>query len=239
MASVSRRAQLLAGLVADEPPRAVLAAVFQDAGEQLRVFAVRAAVRAGTEGVELLIEQLSNEASGSVLEACVRALGESRNQAALTHLLDLLFEPAARQHWPHRSEDLVLDDEGGRGRIVDGWAALIHNALADAGVARELSNACSVTYARGVRATRMLPSTKPAAGFPRLGRSNYSIARWRIRIWMCGFGLSGPSPALVMPLPGGRCFRQSWKLRRTTSGSRRTQPDAWGLPRPNPPPAIL
>jgi tetratricopeptide (TPR) repeat protein len=128
------RALLLAGLLADKPPRAVLERVFDNSGKDLRAFAVRAAGRAGAEGVELLIEQLSNEANPDVLEACVRALGGSRSPVAFARLLDMLFGVARQDwsRWPYR--DAVSDSESAIGMgSSDHWATLIHNVLADAG----------------------------------------------------------------------------------------------------------
>jgi tetratricopeptide (TPR) repeat protein len=128
-------ARLLAALFADRPPRAVLEQVFNNSGNGLRALAVRAALRAGTEGIELLIEQLSNETDTEVLETCVNVLGQSRNPVALSHLLNLLFDPIARRYWPYREGDRVSDPDTGMSTSSDGWAVLIHNALADAGAA--------------------------------------------------------------------------------------------------------
>jgi tetratricopeptide (TPR) repeat protein len=119
-----RRAQLLAGLLADSPARDVVKTIFEDCGEGLRALAARVAPRADAEDVALLIGQLGNETSMPVLESCVRALGESRNPAALNCLLDLMFGPD--MHGPaNRGSNFETDE----------WTKLIHDALADAGAA--------------------------------------------------------------------------------------------------------
>jgi Domain of unknown function (DUF4062)/NACHT domain len=129
------RAQLLAGLLADQPVPAVLDSVFRHSDESLRILAAHAAGRAGAEGIEMLIEQLDNEASARLLEACVSALAESRSPLARNRLIDLLFERDIRRHWPFRPGDVVSDPTTGMNTEVDGWAALIHDVVANTGSA--------------------------------------------------------------------------------------------------------
>jgi tetratricopeptide (TPR) repeat protein len=129
------RAQLISGLLADTPPRNVLETVFRDCDEDHRLIAATVAARGGTECLDLLIEHLGNEASSEVLRVCIEVLGASRNPVAVNHLVDLLFDPVARQYWPGRAEELSSDPETSRIISADGWAALIHGALAKADAA--------------------------------------------------------------------------------------------------------
>jgi hypothetical protein len=76
----------------------------------------------GAKGVEVLIKNLGKEANEKVLEASLRALGHSAVPAAITYLLDLLFEAGALRYWPYRREE-------------GGWGDLIHMILSDAGAA--------------------------------------------------------------------------------------------------------
>ena len=164
-----KSARQLAILVEDPPKPESVAAILQNSDEDMRAMAIRSARRLGPAGIDLIIRDLGQESKGKVIEAGLRALAESGGSAAMVYLLDLLVDRASRQHWPSGRDELQVEVGESSYRIVDGWEALIHTLLVNAGTTGRILERLTVLQARGEalhswgvlhEARRLLPEPK-------------------------------------------------------------------------------